>query len=105
MKEKLIESAKEKGFKSLIIGKSVNAKYTKKDFYYLWMCEVQKWLRDLHNIDIEIGRTGEVKEPKTGYTWNIYSDIKFNYADNIFNTYGQALEHGLIEGLNFIIKN
>jgi hypothetical protein len=59
MKEQLIQLAKDKGFVSHIIGKSVSAEHTIKDFYYLWLCELQKWLRDTHHIYL-------IEKPITG---------------------------------------
>ena len=52
MKEELIEIATKKGFSSNVIGKSVGSIYSTKDFYYLWMCELQKWLRKVHDNEV-----------------------------------------------------
>ncbi len=99
-KQELIKLATDKGFTSKIIGKSVDNKSIEKDFYYLWMCELQKWLRDTHNIDIII-------KPWTGD--NIGEK---NYAADIYlfgtrtykklkreKTYELALEEGLFQAL------
>lgn len=54
MKEQLIQLASKKGFISKIIDKSVSAKYSYKDFYYLWLCELQNYLIECHNISVEV---------------------------------------------------
>lgn len=63
---------------------------------------LQKWLRDIHNIDVEVNRTGEVKEPRLGYLWNIFSDTEFDYTEDSYEIYEKALEIGLQEALKLI---
>ena len=94
MKEKLISLAKEKGFVSNIIGKSVESVYSKKDFYYLWMCELKKWLIKNYNINVFCYRPNE-----TGYwAYNLENKAKYNSIK-------EALELGLFETLNLININ
>jgi hypothetical protein len=113
MKDKSILSklAKEKGFISNIIGKSVESKYSTKDFYYLWMCELQKWLRENHKIHILIyvNNDNEGNEPIVwSYAYNsrfdnVLHDDSFNYiTDEEFNSYEEALEEGLEQALTLI---
>ena len=105
MQKQLIASAKEKGFESHIIGKSVEAKYSNKDFYYLWMCELQKWLREEHNIHIEIhlvikpiGNTIYKSE-----VYKVFGDMKIGtHFLEYYQTYEQALEEGLKETLKLM---
>jgi hypothetical protein len=51
---------------------------------------LQKWLRDVHNINVFI---------KRGYGWEWYIESE---GDGTYNTYEEALEEGLKEGLNKI---
>jgi hypothetical protein len=78
---------------------------------------LQRWLREVHNITVEVTRDSEVHyQDKTRWivrssNWNkiktktfSIAELKFpeftNFAD--FKSYEEALEKGLIEGLNFI---
>jgi hypothetical protein len=116
MKEQLISLAKEKEFESSVIGKSVNAKYSSKPFYYLWMCELQKWLREVHSIDVVMGperyKTG-VNYMVQAQKWdlNVDEDSHYNFVvkgsywfndNNEYPTYEDALEKGLQEALKLI---
>ena len=101
MEEQIISIAKEKGFISNIIGKSVEAKYSNKDFYYLWMCELQKWLREVHNTYIAIiPGFGD----KIWYTYQIHADNGNAFIDveDSWDTYESALEESLKQGLLLI---
>ena len=93
MKEELIKLAKEKGFISDIIGKSVEAEYSTKDFYYLWMCELHKWLREVHNIHIEVKHT-LINE----YSSYVNGEVIYIH----FKSYEQALEEGIKAALKLI---
>lgn len=93
-KEELIQLAIDKG--------ATNYK-TQKYSYYLWMCTIQKWLREQHNIDIMIQPLlSENKELLYGS--NVYSetfeetDSEYKTSD-IFESYELALEDALVEGL------
>jgi hypothetical protein len=78
---------------------------------------LQKWLREIHNIDVDVVRDSEVHyQDETRWivkasNWNDIrvkdfpiAQLKFpntsNHTD--FKSYEEALEKGLIEGLNFI---
>lgn len=74
----------------------------KNDEYYLW--EIQKWLREVHNIHIDI-RMIEDEEDYEKITWafqviakNLFGDVE--YGD--FKTYEEALEEGLYQALLLI---
>ena len=45
MTQDLIKESRNKGFMS-----RNNLVQVNDDYYYLWMCELQKWLRDIYNI-------------------------------------------------------
>lgn len=110
IKEKLITLAKEKGFTSNIIGKSVNAQYTSKDFYYLWLCELQKELRNAHKINIESNYLPNIPGyrclfvPMTNKISNKekYKLFSKYYGKTNHSTYKEALEEGLYQGLKLI---
>lgn len=71
--------------------------------------QAQRWLRDVHNIEIEVYR--EVNFADEVY-YNTYcvdvfnNKLSFQSKDSIFteriDTYEQALEIGLLEGLKLI---
>jgi hypothetical protein len=78
---------------------------------------LQKWLREIHNIDVDVVRDSEVHyQDETRWivkasNWNDIrvkdfpiAQLKFpntsHHTD--FKSYEEALEKGLIEGLNFI---
>ena len=103
----LIQLSKEKGFISRDNLIKVNA-----DYKYLWMCELQKWLREVHNIHIVIspilkeedGDDAEKKSFKLQVSQNyITIDDFFDYLeDEDYETYEEALEAGEQEGLKLI---
>jgi len=104
MQKQLIASAKEKGFESHIIGKSVEAKYSNKDFYYLWMCELQKWLREEYKIDIWITDRSDMHQNGYGIviSGNDFESIELNEYMAVGTYYEEALEEGLKEALKLI---
>lgn len=65
---------------------------------------LQKWLRDVHNINIEIWYNNEMK----GWEKTLFAldskDLKIIHIGDIvkFNTYEEALEYGLLEALKLI---
>lgn len=105
MKEQLITLAKEKKFTSKIIGKSVEATHSTKDFYYLWMCELQKWFREEHQIHISITIfedntwAGDLIHEGAEYEWN---DLDAPYDAENCNSYEEVLEICLIKALQMI---
>lgn len=94
-KEELKALAEQKGVPANL----ANKKYS----YYLWMCLVQQWLREEHEIYIEIihllTEDGidifgfEVSDKTTDIIFmSIHNDL-------LFSTYNEALEDALIAGL------
>lgn len=116
MEEQLVSfetavKAKEKGFneKSKMYGSQnipqiENYNETKyniyRDYYFApTQSLLQKWLRDIHNIDVTVKPFIKVVV-KVGYHYEINS--KTDYGSNIAQTYEQALEVGLQKALNLI---
>lgn len=65
-------------------------------------CALQKWLREVH--DIEIFSKSEYRNgTKVGFYYGITSTYS-TYSKPIYNSYEEALEQGLIEGLKLINK-
>lgn len=87
--KKLRELADEKGFFVLEGELSKNTK----DYDYLYMCLLQKWLRDEHNIDFSI----HFHDPNP-HTFRYY--LNGDYGK--FETYEEALQEALILALNEI---
>ena len=109
--------AKEKGFKThtvttgytftyLLGGKNIMINDT---CVYLFLCEIQKWLREVHNIFVFVDKT------RTGGTFqfsiherlkneNSVYEFRWNVLKNSkeYNTYEEALEAGLQEALKLI---
>jgi len=83
-----------------------------KDVHFLWMCELQKWVREKYDIHINISKIYECnKFPALFKGWHIYiagETFEINYKVNnelinkYFKTYEMALEKGLIEALKLI---
>lgn len=100
MKRELILLAKEKGFISPVIGKSVEAEWSNKPFYYLWMCELQEWLRDVYDIWVIVDFEDDSEELYV-YARNKNGNHLFDIYKNNFS-YKEMLEIGLYEALNLI---
>lgn len=70
--------------------------------YYLYFCEIQKWLRDVHNINILI--EFEFSKPKNYGTY--ISDFGWveDQQEKIikFNTYEETLLEGIIKSLELL---
>lgn len=117
MKEQLInietaKLAKEKGFKTTTVSTNFTNQYLlggksvliNEMCIYLWMCELQKWLREEHNIEVYVVPI-HAYQRGTGvlYKFAILGRVS---AKNIYNycldTYEQALEKALQEGLKLI---
>lgn len=106
--QELAKLVKEKGFKThtvttgytftyLLGGKNIMINETCK---YLFLCEIQKWLREVYNIDIGVYR--KHKDLGKFYGGDIFSDtIRKSYGSN-FKTYEEALEIGLQKALKEI---
>ena len=56
---------------------------------------LQKWLRDVHDIDVRVYRDYQFMIKKKSLDSQYYDAA-------IYNTYEDALEQGLLEGLNLI---
>lgn len=113
MEEQLItletaKLAKEKGF----ITKTVTTGFTN-DYLlggknvmitemciYLWMCELQKWLREVHKIVLLIHQYDDNKK----YSYLIDEEFiyEFGTRNPNYNIYEEALEIGLQEALKLI---
>ena len=100
MKE-LITLATEKGFKSVIqfsayIGDNQIIKFERLK-YYLWLCELQKWLRDVHNIHIVIWHNTSTNKHRVDFITLVDETIIDNMGE--FNSYEVALHTSLLKVL------
>ena len=100
--EELIKLAKEKGFQSIINSSVATDRLNMSldDADYLWMCELQKWLREKHNIHVFIHYNTLTEKHRIEYITHIDKEIENEYSE--FITHEQALEQALIEGLKLI---
>lgn len=106
MKEELIALSKSKGFESLVIGKSVNSKYSNKPFYFLWLCELQKWFREVYGINIQ--PSTDICLEWVCLVQSLHPEASYTGESKLFgsngHTYEQVLEEGLLEALKLIEK-
>jgi len=111
MKQELLQLAKDKGFIATFVHDKPFIYSSKEPLRWLfWMTELQKWLRDIHKIDIQILRN---KPGYDEYKVEIYqttnSDTYFfglikedDEYIKWFKVYETALEVGLFESLKLI---
>ena len=75
-------------------------------FYRPSQSLLQKWLREVHNIDVWVNKIGSTNEKK--YYFNVMVNNKFvnttNSNSKTFLKYEEALEVGLQEALKLIQK-
>lgn len=102
MKEELVTLSREKGFMS-----EGNLIVVYDEYYYLWMCELQKWLRDNHSLNVEVYATTVSTSNSTGYRWTYLVHGLINHFIFIqdesllgFLKHEEALEDALIVALN-----
>jgi hypothetical protein len=74
---------------------------------YLWLCELQKWLREVHKIDLYIEPVW--KDFDKGITqycpWVMFPKEMFGLDDEdseYFDSYEKALENALLDALTLI---
>lgn len=122
MKKQVLDSkiafiVAEKGFKTVTVTTGFTNKYLLggKDFLitemciYLWMCELQKWLREEHNISIYLEPFWETledckdrnKRPEFA-PWVIGEYIEESEEPKYYKDYNEALLEGLKEALTLI---
>jgi hypothetical protein len=97
--KQLVKLSREKGFISRdnLIEPSLS-------YIYLWMCELQQWLRDKHECVIVILpfllEDGGLTYEYTNYSTQI--DEELDHGDGPFDTYEIALEAALMSALKQI---
>jgi len=100
MKEQLISLAKQRGFKSDHIDMDFFIEKKGEIFeywFYLWMCELQKFLREKKDIDVIV--TPEYNSD--GYSYYLYKNKEEMFSvHSSRNVYESELEKALIDGLN-----
>ena len=106
MNDKLITLTKELRFKSNGIDKDdfIDDKcvlYTKEHqnkLYYLWMCELKRWFKTEHDIDV-------CSRPvlyTDNYAWVILKSFDWVYGSEDFTSDPEALEAGLIKACEIV---
>jgi hypothetical protein len=97
--KQLVKLSYEKDFRSKDNLISVNPSYS-----YLWMCELQQWLRDEHECVIVILpfllEDGGLTYEYTNYSTQI--DEELDHGDGPFDTYDKALKAALMSALKQI---
>lgn len=81
-------------------------------YFYVWMCELQKWIRDEHLIHIEL--RANMADATTGCYWIVIKALNgsgrtktwmsesLKDYDSYFNNYEKALKVALVESLKII---
>jgi hypothetical protein len=110
--EELIKLSKEIGFVPLRAYLSIEDGRNEIDDH-LWMCELQKWLRDNRRIDVSpICTYKQIRFYHLGIIF-ITKDNKIDTiiikdegmpTNKLFNTYDEALKQGLIKSCELIIR-
>lgn len=114
MKEQLILLAKENNFESTFLYNEPMKYSLKEELRWLfWMTELQQWLRNYHQIHINIGDVsgflgikGFVFEISTLHKKEILLHSKYPWGnstkEDVFQTFEQCLKYSLIQALNLI---
>jgi len=100
----LVELAEEKGYNRFHPDWFINNKLEPKT-WYLELCLLQHWLREIHKIIVIVRITGDNKYfyEIVYFRENINEYLKHLINDNTtFDTFEQALESGLIRSLKLI---
>lgn len=100
MKEQLIQQAKEKGFETSDI--LADCGVSDEHVYYLWMCELHKWLMDVKGIELWFGECNSPNRYQVEDIVRIRGNYRLGGVDTGSETYPQALESGLYESLKLI---
>ena len=107
-KETLISLAKEKNFQSELLS-TEPWKYSLREEtrYYLWMCELQRWLMSTHGFYVMLDWWKEDNSNIIEWSYTVYDlrdEDRGGGTDNYYSSPEQALEAGLIESLNLITE-
>jgi len=89
MKEELIRVAREKGFTEELMQWTV-------DPYYTWLCLLHKWLRENHNISIEVTMRKGVASAV------IVEENNSKYHIGECGSYQEALERSALASLRIL---
>lgn len=107
-KKQLIRLAKKKGFDQKCPG---NDGIINPFDFYLWMCKLQKWLREEHGLIVEAQSDVSQHDDSIGYNFyffhhkrriEIASILDAPIGEYSYNTYELALESGLLEALKHV---
>jgi len=91
MKEELMLLSRQLGFKS-----KDNLIKVDDSYYYLWMCELQEWLREVHHLHLDAWYNFLTFKWKIDGVINLETNENFDFLDNKeYDIYKTALEHGL----------
>lgn len=88
MKDKIIKLG------DLILPEKLKYKKTKYS-YYLWLCTVQKWLRDTHSLHMWIDNLPDGKYGSNNDSSIYLIDVEYTEND-IFDTYEGAMEDSIL---------
>jgi len=99
---KLIELAKEKCFNAKAKTEIVGYVGQHELLYYLWLCELKKWLNDEKNIIVSSNHYEYACKQDNGWRYTIGTSIKTDFSSGKYKTYEKALEEGIYETLKLI---
>jgi hypothetical protein len=99
-KEEIIKLAKEKKFVSAELCNNPYKYSSHEDMRWLfWLVEIQKWLRENHNIHISISY-GELSKKYMGDVNSV--NTRFIDLECKYSTYEEVLEAGVVKALKLI---
>lgn len=97
MNNELAQLANEKGF----IPENLTISW--KEDYYLWVCSLQKWLREVHNILVIINPSRSEDEGKLDcFIYDLYENGEYFHSSRDYKNYEASLEAGLLNALQLI---
>lgn len=107
MKNQLKKLTEEKGFKSRFTAFTPTGDIELEELMSgFWMYELQKWLREKHDIHVTVLPYNDVEVNQILWE-NSIIDIKDDWNETsdytYYHTYEEALEGGLIRSLNLVL--
>lgn len=108
---KLAKEAEEKGFINHTLSTGFTNRYLlggkntmiNETCIFLWLCELQNWLKNTHNIILVIAPIYEDNTHSKIKFWYYIQGIDDESDDEVFyNTWEEALEEGLIESIKLL---
>ena len=69
---------------------------------YIDLCLIQKWLRDEHKIEVEVGYTSSNEGTSYRYGYGTIGKMNWIFPRDFKSTYEEALLNGIYEALKLL---